>query len=52
MARPMTQEHKTATEQAKALAETRERKQHMAKADETLPTDQPPVERSLTPPAE
>ncbi len=52
MARPMTPEHKAATEEAKRLAETRERKEHMAKAAETLPTNQAPVERPLTPPAD
>ena len=52
MARPMTQEQKTATEAAKTLAETRERKAHMEKTADYAPKDAEPVDRTLTPPAE
>jgi len=48
----MTQEQKTATEAAKALAETRERKAHMANQDAQQPKDVTPIDRPLTPPAE
>ncbi len=47
MARPMTPEAIAATQAAKTLAETRERKQHMAQADLQTPTDKPPVEPAL-----
>ena len=52
MARPMTQEHKAATEAAKAQAETRERKEHMAQADTNKDLTAAPIERPLTPPTE
>ena len=47
MARPMTPEAITATEAAKKLAETAERKQHMATWDLQRPTDAPPIEPAL-----
>jgi len=47
MARPMTPEAVAATEAAKKLAETRERKQHMAQADLQSPKDVPSVEPAL-----
>lgn len=47
MARPMTPEAIAATEAAKKLAETAERKQHMAQAEQYTPTDKPPVEPPL-----
>ena len=52
MARPLSNEQKTATEAAKTLAETRERKAHMDKADGIAPTNTTPVDRPLTPAAE
>ena len=52
MARPMTSEQKTATEAAKALAETRERKAHMEKTADSAPKDKTPVDNPLTPAAE
>jgi hypothetical protein len=52
MARPMTPEQKTATEAAKELAETRERKAHMAEQAAIQPQDQEPIDRPLTPAAE
>ena len=39
MARPLSTEQKTATEAAKTLAETRERKAHMDKANGIAPTN-------------
>lgn len=47
MARPMTPEQIAATEAAKKLAETAERKQHMAAWELQRPTDVPPVEPPL-----
>jgi hypothetical protein len=47
MARPMTTEAVAATQAAKTLAETRERKQHMAQLDLQTPTNKPPVEPAL-----
>ena len=47
MARPMTPEAVAATEAAKKLAETAERKQHMAQSDLQRPKDVPPVEPPL-----
>ena len=47
MARPMTPEAIAATEAAKKLAETPERKQFMAQSDLQTPTDKPPVEPPL-----
>ena len=47
MARPMTPEAIAATDAAKALAETRERKAHMAQAEQYTPTDKPSVEPAL-----
>ena len=47
MARPMTPEAIAATEAAKKLAETAERKQHMAQAALYNPTDVPPIEPPL-----
>lgn len=47
MARPMTPEAIAATEAAKKLAETAERKQHMAQAEQYTPTDKPPVAPAL-----
>ena len=47
MARPMTTEAVAQTEAAKKLAETRERKQHMAQTEQYTPTDKPPVEPAL-----
>jgi hypothetical protein len=52
MARPMTSEQIAATAAAKALAETRERKEHMADAAAQHPATTTPVDRPLTPPAE
>jgi len=43
MARPMTPEQIAATQAASKLAETAERKQHMAQAEQYTPTDKPPV---------
>ena len=48
----MTQEQKTATEAAKTLAETRERKAHMANAEDQAAKNTTPVDRPLTPAAE
>ena len=47
MARPMTPEAIAATEAAKKLAETSERKQHRANWDLQTPTNKPPVEDAL-----
>ena len=47
MARPMTPEQVAATEAAKKLAETAERKQHMTAWDLQRPTDAPPIEPAL-----
>ena len=47
MARPMTPEAIAATKAASALAETAERKQHMAQAEQYTPTDKPPIEPPL-----
>ncbi len=47
MARPMTPEAIAATEAAKKLAETSERKAHMAHWDQQTPSDKPPVEPPL-----
>ena len=47
MARPMTPEQIAATEAAKKLAETTERKQHMAQSALHNPADVPPVEPPL-----
>ena len=47
MARPMTPEAIAATEAAKKLAETSERKAHMANWDIQTPTNKPPVEAAL-----
>jgi hypothetical protein len=47
MARPMTPEAIAATEAAKKLAETSERKQHMANWDLQTPTNKPLVEDAL-----
>jgi hypothetical protein len=47
MARPMTPEAIAATETAKKLAETTERKAHMAYWDLQSPKDVPPVEPPL-----
>ena len=47
MARPMTPEAIAATEAAKKLAETAERKQHMTAWDLQRPTDAPPIEPAL-----
>ena len=52
MARPMTSEQKSATEAAKALAETKERKAHMADQAAQQPTNATPIDRPLTPAAE
>jgi len=52
MARPMTSEQKSATEAAKALAETKERKAHMEKQAAVQPQNTTPVDRPLTPAAE
>ena len=48
----MTPEQKTATEAAKALAETSQRKEHMADAAAQHPATTTPVDRPLTPPAD
>jgi hypothetical protein len=47
MARPMTPEAIAATQAASKLAETAERKQHMAQAALHNPTDVPPIEPPL-----
>jgi hypothetical protein len=47
MARPMTPEAIAATKAAEKLAETSERKAHMAQAEQYTPTDKPPVEPAL-----
>lgn len=47
MARPMTPEAIAATEAASKLAETAERKQHMAQTALYNPTDVPPIEPPL-----
>ena len=47
MARPMTPEQIAATQAASKLAETAERKQHMAAWELHRPTDVPPVEPPL-----
>jgi hypothetical protein len=47
MARPMTPEAIAATEAANRMAETAERKAHMAQAEQYTPTDKPPVEPAL-----
>lgn len=47
MARPMTPEAIAATQAAKTLAETAERKQHMAQVEQYTPTNKPPVEPAL-----
>jgi len=51
MARPMTPEQIAATQAASKLAETAERQQHMAQAEQYTPTDKPPVASSLDPTA-
>jgi hypothetical protein len=52
MARPMTQEQNAATEAAKKLAETKDRKAHMAEANDQAAKNTTPVDRPLTPAAE
>lgn len=47
MARPMTPEAIAATQAASQLAETRERKAHMAQAEQYTPTDKPPIDPPL-----
>jgi hypothetical protein len=47
MARPMTPEQIAATAAASQLADTRERKAHMAQAEQYTPTDKPPIEPPL-----
>jgi len=48
----MTSEQIAATAAAKALAETRERKAHMANAEDQAAKNTTPVDRPLTPAAE
>jgi hypothetical protein len=48
----MTQEQKTATEAAKTLSETRERKEQMARDQLVQPQNKEPIDRPLTPAAE
>lgn len=47
MARPMTSEQQAATRTAEKLAETAERRAHMADCDQYTPTDKPAVEPPL-----
>ena len=44
MARPKTAEQLAQIKAAEKLAETRERKEHMAKAQLLVPKDQPPID--------
>ena len=52
MARPMTQEQNAATEAAKKLAETKDRKAHMEKQAAVQPQNTTPIDNPLTPAAE
>lgn len=47
MARPLTPEQQAATRAAEKLAQTAERRAHMADCDKYTPTDKPAVEPPL-----